>query len=79
MTTPASTMTYTVCATSRAGRTASVHARTSNIAFDGSAHPARRHPAPQLSAQRRYFPNTELQVAAPACATDASTASKPEP
>ena len=29
-----------------------------------------------LWAQRRYFPNTELQVAAPACATESPTASK---
>jgi ACR3 family arsenite transporter len=29
-----------------------------------------------LWAQRRYFPNTELQVAAPACATDSPTAPK---
>jgi arsenite transporter len=29
-----------------------------------------------LWAQRRFFPNTEPEVAVPACATDASTASK---
>jgi ACR3 family arsenite transporter len=29
-----------------------------------------------LWAQRRFFPNTELQVAAAACATDSATASK---
>ena len=46
MTTPASTMTYTVSASTRAGGTASVHARTSNIAFDGSAQSGEALPGP---------------------------------
>jgi hypothetical protein len=37
MTTQSSTMTYAVSATTRAGGAASVHVRTSEIAFDGCA------------------------------------------
>jgi len=44
--TQASTMTYTVSATTRPGGTASVHARTSDIAFDGSAQAGEALPGP---------------------------------
>src|SRR5690606_31848179 len=46
MTTQTSTMTYTVSASTRAGGTASVHARTSEIAFDGSAQSGEALPGP---------------------------------
>jgi uncharacterized OsmC-like protein len=46
VTTPASTMTYTVAASTRAGGTASVRARTSDIAFDGSAQAGETLPGP---------------------------------
>ncbi len=46
MTTSASTTTYTVSASTRPGGTASVHARTSDIAFDGSAQPGETLPGP---------------------------------
>jgi uncharacterized OsmC-like protein len=46
VTTSASTTTYTVSASTRPGGTASVHARTSDIAFDGSAQPGETLPGP---------------------------------
>lgn len=46
MTTATSTMTYAVFASTRAGGTASVHARTSDIAFDGSAQSGDALPGP---------------------------------
>ncbi|HTJ84121.1 MAG TPA: OsmC family protein [Polyangiaceae bacterium] len=46
MTTPASTMTYTVTASTRRGGTASVRARASDIAFDGSAQAGETLPGP---------------------------------
>jgi uncharacterized OsmC-like protein len=46
MTTPTSTMTYAVSASTCAGGTASVHVRTSDIAFDGSAQSGDALPGP---------------------------------
>jgi uncharacterized OsmC-like protein len=46
MMTPASPMRYTVSAGTRAGGAASVHARTSDIAFDGSAQAGEVLPGP---------------------------------
>lgn len=46
MTTPTSTMTYAVSASTHPGGTASVHARTSDIAFDGSVQAGETLPGP---------------------------------